>query len=223
MTMKKMILAGLIAVGAATGANAEGFYVGGSLGSASVAGIKKYDQGNQALASAEGVSITSEYTDRAGSLKLFGGYAVNKYFEVEAGFTDFGKQKSDLNDPTGPFSESSKWDITAFFVEAVGILPLSDSFSLLGKIGYAQTKSELTYTNSNGAVGNINASKTGGGIKYGIGAEYVIAKNYAIRAEFEKYADVESMYSDTVADTNGAMISKKADIDVLSVGFNYKF
>ena len=212
--MKNIVLVGLIAAGAATGASAEGFYVGGALGSANVAGVEEYVQQGQAVASSFGVSSTSEYTDRAGSLKLIGGYSVNRYFAVEVGFTNFGTQEADIR-YTGLGSEHNEWDISASFIDAIGMLPLSDSFSLLGKIGYAQTRTEYTYTDTLG--GYYKANKSKGVTKYGVGAEYVFAKKYAVRAEFEKYGKVGNQF-DYDSD-----ISKGSDIDVLSVGFNYKF
>ena len=200
--MKNLILAGLIAAGAATGASAEGFYVGGNTGTAQV---KKFGDWASDVASA-GANV--EYSSREGSLKLLGGYTLNPYFSVEGGYAHLGEHTMRITAPG--YSGKLAFTSDALFVDAVGQLPLNNSFSLFAKVGYAYTDTEATLNDNAG--NNSKWTKSEGVVKYGFGGEYVIAKKYAIRAEYEKYPKV--------GDDN---TTGESDIDVLSVGFNYKF
>lgn len=211
--MKKLIAAALFA-SVSAGALAQGAYIGGSLGAAKVEGVEDYVNQAQNLAADFGISSRSEYSGSEAAVKLFGGYSFNEYFAIEGGYADLGSHEADIT-YLGLFSEHNEWDISALFVDAIGKIPVSDSFSLFGKIGYARTKTEYKYSDSFGDSFSINKSK--GTTKFGIGGEYTIAKRYGIRAEFERYSDVGSQF-DFDPDVN-----KSSDIDVFSIGFNYKF
>lgn len=206
--MKKLLIASILAA-TSMAASAEGWYVGGAIGQASVEGVEAYAQ--EAMTTQGGRS--AQYTDGAGSSKFIGGYALNNFFALEAGFTSFGSQEADVQYLGG--SEHNEWDMSAIFIEVVGMLPIGESFSLLGKVGYAQTNTEYTYTDTVG--GYIKTDKSKGTSKFGFGGEYVIAKKYAIRAEFERYLDVGAQFAYDTA------VNKPSDVDVVSVGFNYKF
>ena len=62
------------------------------------------------------------------------------------------------------------------FLDAVGTLPIANSWSLLGRLGLAQTKVETPLGDDRGS-----------GIKYGAGVQYDINKSVAVRGEWENY------------------------------------
>ena len=147
----KPLAATLLLVGlAATGAHAEGLYGGGSLGGQTYPGSLN---GNPTSGSAVGG-------------KIFGGYQVNPNFAVEAGVAELGNVNSG----------SGQVDSYGTYVDAVGILPLSPQWNLLGRVGVAH-KAVNTPTGDDG----------GNGFKVGLGAEYALTKTVALRGEWERY------------------------------------
>ncbi len=98
--------------------------------------------------------------------KIFGGYQFNKNFAVEAGATELGA----ISNATG------KIDSYGTFVDAVGILPLDEKWSLLGSLGVAHM-SVNTPTGDDG----------GNGLKMGLGAEYALTKTVSLRGQWERY------------------------------------
>lgn len=125
------------------------------------------------------------------------GYQYNKNLAVEAQFTGAGK----ATDIAGNTVKADALSLTA-----VGLLPLSDSFELLGKLGVASAKT----TSSAGAT-NLGASRTG--LTYGLGAQYNVTQNLGIRLVWDRYA---------VATVN-AGVKTNANANVMTVGAVYKF
>jgi OOP family OmpA-OmpF porin len=148
----KPVWATLLVAGSLVGitAHAEGLYAGGSMGGQSYPNTLN---GNATSGSAL-------------SGKLFGGYQVNPNFAVEAGLTELGA----VNSPGGQV------DSYGSFVDAVGILPLSPQWSVLGRVGVAHM-----------AVNTPTGDDGGNGLKVGLGAEYALSKTVAIRGEWERY------------------------------------
>ncbi len=154
--MKKTLAAALLSVAVATPAFAEsGFYIGGTLGNAKISNF-----GNAVLTK----SSDSVY----GGLV---GYQFDKNFGVEAQFTGVGKFTT--------ATISGKGD--AFGVAAIGTLPLSDSFSLYGKLGFASSKTKIS-----DATGTyLGASRTAA--TYGLGVQYNVSPQIGIRLGWDRY------------------------------------
>jgi len=89
-------------------------------------------------------------------------------------------------------------DGRAEYVDAVGTLPLTENFSLLGSVGM----NHVNYDTSNGD-GN------GNGLKLGVGAQYALSNNVALRAQADRYH----------ADAFG----EKPDVDQFTVGVKVGF
>ena len=111
-TLTPVIAAAIAATGLVTvSAQAEGIYVGGSVGAPHFSNsINGVDGGSSGV-----------------SGKLFGGYQVNPNFAVEAGVADLGRISND----------SGRIRSHGEYVDAVGLLPLGSNFSLLGSAGLA--------------------------------------------------------------------------------------
>lgn len=154
-TMKpllKPLFATLLVVGSMAGvaAHAEGLYGGASIG-------------GQTYPNSVNGNPTS---GNATSGKIYGGYKINPNFAVEGGLTELGSVSS----------AGGQVDSYGTYVDAVGILPLNDQWSLLGRVGVAHMQLN-TPTGDDG----------GNGLKAGIGAEYALSKNMAVRGEWERY------------------------------------
>lgn len=157
MTINRTLRAALILAGAATlsaGANASAadsdtfinpdwantaWYAGASLGQAR-ATIDRQRIG-QSL-TANGATLTSMTTDeRALGYSLFLGKQLNRNFAIEAGYFDLGKFSVDaITSGNGTFRGEAGFK--GGNVDLVGQYPLTERFSLLGRVGmqYKQEK-----------------------------------------------------------------------------------
>ena len=182
--MKKIVAAVLLSATVAAPAFAadEGFYAGITLGS----GKPNVTPG------AAVVNKTSNF--------IYGGvagYQYNKNLATEVQFTGVGKA-------TDVAGNSLKGD--ALSLSVVGMLPLGDSFELLGKLGVASAK-----TTASGATAYQGASRTG--LTYGFGAQYNVSQNLGLRLGYDRYA---------VA-TSNAGVKINGNANVMTVGAVYKF
>jgi OmpA-OmpF porin, OOP family len=98
--------------------------------------------------------------------KLFGGYQFTPNFALEVGAANLGSVSSASGDLDG----------RAVFLDAVGSLPLSDRWSVLGRIGVAQVNANTSF-----------GDDSGNGLKVGLGAQYSLSNKVAIRGEWERY------------------------------------
>jgi len=98
--------------------------------------------------------------------KGFGGYQLNRYLGVEAGYIDLGKTAI----PGASFSSK------ALTAAAVGSLPLTPQFAFFGKLGVAQVETDV-----NGASDN-NFDPT-----YGLGLRYDFNRQIGLRGEWERF------------------------------------
>jgi OOP family OmpA-OmpF porin len=180
---KSFVLAMFTAAMAAPAFAADnGFYIGANMGQATVSGSPYSDFGKK--------SDTS--------LGLLGGYQVNKNLAVEMQYIDFGKSYAQAIHPI---------TTTGTSLSAVGILPVSDSFSVFGKLGMASTTLKVDCNICNPA----NYSVTRTAIAYGLGGQYNINQALGIRIGYDKYAIGNS--ADQTDGTYG----------VVSAGVVYKF
>src|SRR5450830_1849591 len=85
--------------------------------------------------------------DRDTGYKLFGGYKLNKNFAVEGGYFDLGKFGFTATTvPAGTLSGNIK--LRGLNLDAVGILPITEKFSVFGRVGanYAEATDSFTGT-----------------------------------------------------------------------------
>jgi OOP family OmpA-OmpF porin len=130
------------------------WYIGGGLGQADV---KEADDGDT-------------------SMKIFGGYQINKNFAAELGYTDFGKG----NDGGTEF-KANAWELVG-----VGILPLAGGkFDVFGKLGFFW-----------GEIKGGGASEDSVELTYGVGGSWHITPQFSLRAEYQRYTDVGNGASD---------------------------
>jgi OOP family OmpA-OmpF porin len=173
----KLIPGSFIALAALTAisAHAEGLYIGGNVGAS------RY-QGD----AIDGASITG----RSGTgVKVYGGYSFTPNLALESGYVDLGK----FNTSTGHVKGDG------LFLDAVGTLPLADSFSALGRVGVFNGKLSS----------DADGSGSGTSYKFGAGLQYDINPNVALRGEWERY--------------RFDALNTKPNTDMLSVGVAYRF
>jgi opacity protein-like surface antigen len=98
-------------------------------------------------------------------------------------------------------------------ISGVGIWPVSEQVSLLGKIGLAQQKFSAQATS--GGVGRGSGKATRSTTLLGVGAEYHINKALRVRAEYEYFG------VPTVLSSGNQKLKLRTDL--LSVGLLYQF
>jgi OmpA-OmpF porin, OOP family len=172
MTAGRFFVAVLIAAAGVTASPAvlaqdrSVYYVGASAGTTSLDG--------------PGVSGATSLTqdDQDTGVKIYGGYQFNRNLAVEVGYVDLGTLKQ-AGTP-GPFTV--QYDVAGVTAAAVGILPLSGGFSLLGKAGLIF---ETIDTKTTGPV----AVTTNGGaaLLVGVGARYDVTRKFGVQVEWEHF------------------------------------
>lgn len=149
-------------------------------------------------------------TERDRGYKLFGGYQVNKYFSVEAGYFDLGRFGfATTTTPAGTLSGDLR--VKGLNLDAVGTLPITEKFSAFGRIGVAYARTEDSFVGT-GAVNvlNPNPSSRDTNLKVGLGVQYAFTDALSVRAEIERYR------------INDA-VGNKGDVDLASLGLVYRF
>jgi len=152
-----------------------------SLGTTSIATA---DAGNAyAGVSAGNASPDSNGFDSATGWKIFGGYKLNEILAVEGGYTSFGEMDGP-NVFRGMFGGSSRSvEPTGFEVAAIGNFPINSQLSLFGKVGLLAWDIETSASDSTGSFSN-----TGTDVFFGLGGQYEISGNLAVRANWESYS-----------------------------------
>ncbi len=209
-----MLTLALLAVCASSGVHAQstfnntGMYVGISAGESK----SKFDNGAaaQSLVGA-GVSAGAPTEDERGNAyKAFIGVPLSPNWAVEAGYFDLGRFSFDAaTSPTGTVSGATR--IQGLNLDLVGTLPITERWSLLGRVGaaYAETKSSVSGTGASGVTA-LPSNKRDTHYKYGFGTEYAFTPALTMRLEGERYH------------VNDA-VGQRANVDLISVGLVYRF
>jgi len=160
MMNKKYLLAGLFTA---------------SLGTTSIAAAGAGDA--YAGVSVGNASPDSSNFDSTIGWKIFGGYELNDILAVEGGYVSFGE----MDGPT-EIGATTVFEATGFEAAVVGNYPLNSQFSVFGKVGLLAWDAELSNPNS-----VFSFSDTGTDVFFGIGAQYEISGNFAVRGSWESY------------------------------------
>jgi len=148
--------------------------------------------------------------DSSTGYKFFGGYSFNKYFAFESGYFDLGKFGYDATTlPAGTLNGEIK--VKGFNFDAVLSLPLTEKFSVFGRVGVDRAKTSGTFAGTGFVIlPNTKPSEQATNIKYGGGLQYDFTPTIGMRAELERYR---------INDAVGG----KGDIDLASIGLLVRF
>lgn len=136
-------------------------------------------------------------SNRSEGWKIYGGYQFNKYAGVEGGYVNL----NDMTATTGTLRTNVVTD--AWTMAAVGTLPLTDKFSVIGKLGAAYMLA--TINAKTGAANTVRSGDDGYEPYYGVGVSYALLDNLNLRAEWERFD------------------RKDLNIDLLTAGVTVKF
>ena len=187
------------------------FYLGGNVG------ISKshFDEANIARRLAPpGVAVTSVSEDDSGlGYKLYGGVPLTRNFAIEGGFFDLGKFSFTANTaPAGTLSANIKVPKGAN-LDLVGILPLSEQFSLFARAGVTRVQSRGNFVGTGAFVFPATSTRvTDWGHKFGFGLQYDFTRALGVRVEAERYRVPDTVTSNS-----------KANVDLFSIGLVWRF
>lgn len=100
--------------------------------------------------------------------KIFGGYQFNRNIAAEIGY--------------GMLFDKSDVEVTALEFVAVGMFPLANQISLIGKLGLANVEAD-------GPGGSEDKTE----LTYGIGVQFDVNRNLGVRALWQRYDTEEEL------------------------------
>jgi len=116
-------------------------------------------------------------------IRIAGGFHFSPVFAVEIGYSMFGD--SNTIDPVfGPATISA----SSFQVAAVGTLPLSPQFDLIGKLGLANNVED--YSDSTGYTASYSRSDW----LIGFGAQFNVNSQVSVRALYDDYGKFDNFF-----------------------------
>jgi OmpA-OmpF porin, OOP family len=148
--------------------------------------------------------------DKHFGYKLFGGYQVNRYFALEGGYFDLGTFGfSAYTAPPTALHGDARFQ--GANLDAVGILPLTDSFAAFVRAGYDYTATKDTFAGYGAViVPDPQRSAHGGHYKFGAGLQYALSRSLGVRIEAERYRVEDA-------------VGNRGDIDLFTLGLVYRF
>ncbi len=158
-----------------------------------------------------GFTVTDFSDDDSDSgYKLFGGYQFNPYFAVEGGYFDLGSYGFTA-ETLPPGTLTGDIEVTGFNLDLVGLLPLTERFSLIGRAGANYAEASDTFS-STGLINvpNPNPTARETNIKFGVGAQWEFNDRISARLEAERYRIDDA-------------VGNKGDIDLYSVNLLMRF
>jgi OOP family OmpA-OmpF porin len=192
MEIRKVLVASALALSgafAASQASAQGF-IGGSIGQSDI---------DDEIAVELITSGTVDGKDTA--WKIFGGYMFNRHFGLEFAYVDLGEVSYSGSFFGAPVT-GGKIEVTGFNISAIGAYPVSEQFSVFGKIGMFIWEAEASDTT--GGV-PFSDKEDGTDLSFGVGVSYNFTRNLGVRAEWERFE------------------SSDADASLITIGLLWRF
>jgi OmpA-OmpF porin, OOP family len=102
----------------------------------------------------------SEFVDENDTgFRIFGGYQFHRNVAAEVAY--------------GMLFDKSGVEITSLEVVAVGMFPLANQFSIIGKLGFARLEADPGSNDTD--------------LTFGIGAQYDVTRNLGVRLQWQRY------------------------------------
>jgi OOP family OmpA-OmpF porin len=171
----------------ASAARAGHFYLEGALGSGDSSG---QDEVSAGFASGGATGVSSVARADGATWKLQAGYRLTDYLAVEGGYFDLGgaayRVAADQLDADVALA------IEGWNLNALGIWPWGERFSLLGKVGAARAvmQADSTLTLAGMTLDPLHQRGVASGFFYGLGLGYRLTEAFSLRGEYEVYAKV---------------------------------
>ena len=191
--MKKMIplLVAAIAVASSSLAQAQqtgpfpGFYAGLSIGQSKGTNVSEGEV-NDFLRQQGYTNVFTSADKKDTTYRVTGGYQFNPNVAVELLYTDIGTFGTRSTVTGGTVNADYK--AKGFGVDLVLSAPMTEQFSVFGRVGAIQAKTEASFSSSGTVgLGFAQGSKNKTGQHYGLGLQYALSREIAVRAEVERF------------------------------------
>ncbi len=208
-----MVPALLLGLAASVPVQAGDLYAGVGVGQAKMKDTRACGTARNLLN--DGYSCTStDDTNRA--LKLVGGYQLMDILGFELSYLNLGGTTANASGTakgtTTAATAKTEFESKGFAFAAVGTLPVTKDFAVIGRVGIFRWNVESTASIPGG--GSVKAKDTKPGFTFdniGVGFKYGISKTMDMRVEWERFKDV--------GDTH---ITGQGDIDLITLGLLFK-
>ena len=162
-------------------------------------------------------SVLSNQDDKDTGFKVYAGTQINPIFGVEATYFDLGKytgNSSAFNGatvvPTSVSGQATAWGLAAVLTAPTDMTSVfGTGFGLFGKLGLVRSRFS---TDVSGLGFSSHQKEYSTGANFGAGVKYDFAKNFSVRAEWERLNNVGD--NANTGDTK---------INFLSAGIAFKF
>lgn len=198
-----LTFAGLIGASSAF-ASGQGLYLLGGAGQ-TTGGNSGQSSVDNALTSA-GTNGFSSNMNTPDLYKLQTGYQLDRNWALEGGYLGSNNASYSASGGNLPGSVTSSPSLKGWNMTGVGIMPIGNGFSLLGKLGVANMQESATVQGA-GFSASTSGSKTDA--TYGIGAKYDFSNSVFVRLDLDSY---------NIGNSNSASRSTVGMIDI-----GYKF
>ena len=150
----------------------------------------------------------------------FGGeYRFNSNFSVDVRYDDFGEMN--YRGTNEFLSSEVDYAMSSFSSSVKGILPISEQFSIFGKVGISSWSIDVDFKVTSNLIDypiSDSFSDSGTDFHYGFGGQFAINDNFVIGLEY-------TMLSAGVSDDSDPEDTSSADYDIsnlsLSLGYNF--
>ncbi|MBT9465038.1 OmpA family protein [Hydrogenophaga sp.] len=185
-----------------------GFFYGGVSAGESRAKVDEAGVANNLLgANGPATGFSSDEKDTA--YKLFGGYQFNRNIALEGGYYDLGKTSFSSTTPAGAFNNSTRRH--GLNLDLVGTLPITERFSMLGRVGAAHGRTQSNYSGAGATAAGVQGSRDSKtDVKVGLGVQYELNRSMWLRAEIERYRVKTAS-------------AGRTNVDVVTVGLVFPF
>jgi OOP family OmpA-OmpF porin len=201
----------VISIAISSIAQAEGWYGGVGFGNSKIKDDTFCSDASSLFD--PGSSCSSDDTDTG--WKVFIGNQFNKNAAIEFGYIDLGKSTGSVSGTVLgiPATANADGEAKGFNLALVGSLPVSNEFSVLGRIGLFRWDVDVSASaNVGGFPGSASDSASGTDLTFGVGAQYDFSKSAGVRVEWETFQDVGDQ------DSTG-----QSDIELLSLSLVFRF
>jgi OOP family OmpA-OmpF porin len=175
------------------------------------------------------VSVRSDFDSTDSAWKVFGGYRFNEMLAFEVSYADLGRHRLATHIvggfPEAPGAVIIGRKISGFGADLVLGMPVASRFSVFAKAGAFRSRLEadatlegsLVFTNNPGdRFRTVTQDETV--LKYGVGGEWLVRPDIAVRLEWERYHDIGKAFA-----VGGSGTTGEADTDLVSVGLTWRF
>lgn len=165
-------------------AEETGAYLGASVGVAE-SGLDNASFANVLTSELGATGVVASVDNEDTAWKLYGGYKFSRHLAVEAGYVNLGEQTGSATFVTPAGSPASYVvDLDAFQLAVVGSFPISEAFSVFGKVGayFWRTESRIGIGG-----GTLTEDNDGNDLYFGLGASVRVTDGVKLRAEWERF------------------------------------